>query len=395
MYTQEQLDQIKVENDARMASSANKTNTNNTPDTTGNADFLQELQNKLLGSMDIVSSADTGIDQAISGAIASNKAAQQAGVSKIESQFDEKIADIKKSGQTAMTSAREAQRGFGTNMAALRQLNEDTDKQVKDYEKMKQEALLSNNTQYASQISNLQLQALQFKQEAQQKSFSNMLQVAGLGVQIRAEERAGQQFEQNLKLQRDQLASNKQSEMLNLAANAGIQLNPGETYESLSTRIANSDITKLQKQKLQAEVSNAQEKNQVDTIDFFANSIVSREISNGSNATDAASSAIFELTNLYGADVSLEQRNNIINNAILAEEQYKEKISQDTNDTSAVQNDILGNLKQSMFNAGYREEFGNFNIDTQNLPESLSTGNNSKTQTGLSDNIYESLFGSI
>jgi len=72
---------------------------------------------------------------------------------------------------------------------------------------MKQEALLSNNTQFASQLSNLQLQSLQFKQESQQKAFSNMMQVAGLGIQIRSEERAGQQFTQNLKLQRDQMES--------------------------------------------------------------------------------------------------------------------------------------------------------------------------------------------
>jgi len=240
-------------------SSGTNSNTN-VPDTGGSDDFLKTLQDKLLGSMDIVSSADTGIDQAITDAKASTIASQQAGASKIESQFGSKIEDIKQSGAQTMTSYREAQRGFGTNTAALRQLQTDTDKQVKEYERMEQDALMQNNTQFASQISNIKFQAVQFQQQAQQQTFSNMMQVAGLGIQIRAEERAGQQFTQNLKLQRDQMESSKQSEMLGLAANAGIQMNPGETYESLSKRIANSDITRLQKEKLQIDINNAKER---------------------------------------------------------------------------------------------------------------------------------------
>jgi len=397
MYSQEQLDQIKVDNDARMASFSNKDTTTSVPDTGGSDDFLKTLQDKLLGSMDIVSSADTGIDQAITDAKASTTAARDAGASKIESQFGSKIEDIKKSGAQSMTSAREAQRGFGTNMAALRQLEESTDKQVKDYEQMKQEALLSNNTQFASQLSNLQLQSLQFKQESQQKAFSNMMQVAGLGIQIRAEERAGQQFTQNLKLQRDQMESSKQSEMLGLAANAGIQLNPGETYESLSKRIANSDITRLQKEKLQADIDTAKAKNQVDTTDFFANSIVGREISGGANASDAASTAIFELSNLYGVDVTLEQRNNIISAALLAEQQQKDSIAQDTNDSLQINDDIFrttANTTGLRYDPSGVTNPTEFNIDTGDLPESLRQGDK-PNQTGLSDNIYESLFGSI
>jgi len=223
------------------------------------------------------------------------------------------------------------------------------------------------------------------------------MQVAGLGIQIRAEERAGQQFTQNLKLQRDQMESSKQSEMLGLAANAGIQLNPGETYESLSKRIANSDITRLQKEKLQADIDTAKAKNQVDTTDFFANSIVGREISGGANASDAASTAIFELSNLYGVDVTLEQRNNIISAALLAEQQQKDSIAQDTNDSLQINDDIFrttANTTGLRYDPSGVTNPTEFNIDTGDLPESLRQGDK-PNQTGLSDNIYESLFGSI
>jgi len=396
MYSQEQLDTIKTDNDARMATIASGGSVEPTAPTQNNSALLNKLIEKAFSDSDIVSSATTGTEQAINDAKASTIAAQEAGASKIESQFDSKIEDIEESGAKSMTSAREAQRGFGTNMAALKQLQDSTDKQVKDYEEMKQEALLSNNTQYASQLSSLQLQALEYKQEAQQQSFSNMMQIIGLGVQVQSEERAANQFTQNLTLQRDQIESSKQSEMLSFATSAGIQMNPGETYESLSKRIANSEITRLQKEKLQAEIDTANKKSQVDTMDFFANSIVGREIGNGSNATDAASTAIFELSNLYGVDVSLEQRNNIISAALLAEQQKNDKIAQDTNNSLQINEDIFRTtanstgLRYNPFDITNQNEF---KTDQENLPDSLRQGDKSN-QTGLSENIYESLFGS-
>ena len=393
MYSQEQLDQIKVDNDARMASFSNKDTTTSVPDTGGSDDFLKTLQDKLLGSMDIVSSADTGIDQAITDAKASTTAARDAGASKIESQFGSKIEDIKKSGAQSMTSAREAQRGFGTNMAALRQLEESTDKQVKDYEQMKQEALLSNNTQFASQLSNLQLQSLQFKQESQQKAFSNMMQVAGLGIQIRAEERAGQQFTQNLKLQRDQMESSKQSEMLGLAANAGIQLNPGETYESLSKRIANSDITRLQKEKLQIDINNAKEKNSSDISDLYAQQIITSEIADGQTVEQSVTVALLKIKELAGRELTTEESNRVVQMAILAKQQFNDTIAQDTNDSLQINDDIFATTGLR-YNPSNVIDPTEFNINNENIPDSLRQGDK-PNQIGLSDNIYESLFGSI
>jgi len=397
MYSQEQLDQIKVDNDARMASFSNKDTTTSVPDTGGDGEFIKAIQNQLLGQMDIVSSADTGIEQVANDSVKSLQDSQKAGASRIESDFDRKISNVRQSGADAFTTAQESQRGFAVNRIALQRLTESTDKQVKEYERMEQDALMQNNTQFASQISNIKFQAVQFQQQAQQQTFSNMMQVAGLGIQIRSEERAGQQFTQNLKLQRDQMESSKQSEMLGLAANAGIQLNPGETYESLSKRIANSDITRLQKEKLQADIDTAKAKNQVDTTDFFANSIVGREISGGANASDAASTAIFELSNLYGVDVTLEQRNNIISAALLAEQQQKDSIAQDTNDSLQINDDIFrttANTTGLRYDPSGVTNPTEFNIDTGDLPESLRQGDK-PNQTGLSDNIYESLFGSI
>jgi len=87
MYSQEQLDQIKVDNDARMASFSNKDTTTSVPDTGGDGEFIKAIQNQLLGQMDIVSSADTGIEQVANDSVKSLQDSQKAGASRIESDF--------------------------------------------------------------------------------------------------------------------------------------------------------------------------------------------------------------------------------------------------------------------------------------------------------------------
>ena len=397
MYSQEQLDQIKVDNDARMASFSNKDTTTSVPDTGGDGEFIKAIQNQLLGQMDIVSSADTGIEQVANDSVKSLQDSQKAGASRIESDFDRKISNVRQSGADAFTTAQESQRGFAVNRIALQRLTESTDKQVKEYERMEQDALMQNNTQFASQISNIKFQAVQFQQQAQQQTFSNMMQVAGLGIQIRAEERAGQQFTQNLKLQRDQMESSKQSEMLGLAANAGIQLNPGETYESLSKRIANSDITRLQKEKLQIDINNAKEKNSSDISDLYAQQIITSEIADGQTVEQSVTVALLKIKELAGRELTTEESNRVVQMAILAKQQFNDTIAQDTNNSLQINDDIFASLARA---AGlrYGSSFGingpEVNTDTGDLPESLRQGDK-PNQTGLSDNIYESLFGSI
>jgi len=219
------------------------------------------------------------------------------------------------------------------------------------------------------------------------------MQVAGLGIQIRAEERAGQQFTQNLKLQRDQMESSKQSEMLGLAANAGIQMNPGETYESLSKRIANSDITRLQKEKLQIDINNAKEKNSSDISDLYAQQIITSEIADGQTVEQSVTVALLKIKELAGRELTTEESNRVVQMAILAKQQFNDTIAQDTNDSLQINDDIFATTGLR-YNPSNVIDPTEFNINNENIPDSLRQGDK-PNQIGLSDNIYESLFGSI
>jgi len=83
--------------------------------------------------------------------------------------------------------------------------------------------------------------------------------------------------------------------------------------------------------------------------------------------------------------------------AILAKQQFNDTIAQDTNDSLQINDDIFrttANTTGLRYDPSGVTNPTEFNIDTGDLPESLRQGDK-PNQTGLSDNIYESLFGSI
>ena len=155
----------------------------------GDDSFLAELQKRLLSDTGIVSSGQTEIDESIQQSIASREAAQTASAGAVTSQFDREIAFQKEQFEQQRTAFREAGRGFATNQAALRQLDEGTEKSLRDLEQRKQELILQGDAAAASDISKLEFDAIQFRQQAQQQEFNNLVSSANLALNFRQEDR--------------------------------------------------------------------------------------------------------------------------------------------------------------------------------------------------------------
>lgn len=355
VLNQEQLNQIKTENDARMADIAAGKSLSapaqTTPDTTNIGAFVEQLQDWMLGQTEIRSSADTGLDKFIQSQIEAQTKDKEVAERRIERQLGEKIGEVREAGQTALTSAREAQRGFATNTAALKQIQETTDKQIKEYEQMKQDALMQNDAQFANQMSNLQLQALQFRQQSQQQAFSNILNVAGFAVQASAEERAASQFQQNLELQRQQLEQTKTQNMASLAANADVTLGENETYDTLLTKIANSDLNKLKKEELRTQIEKNQENDSKSNLDLYSQTQLTKLLSGGyedasgntaepMDVPSAVNMVIGQLEILTGNKVSAEQVGDIAKMAIFLDEQRRNKVQEELNNQKTVRDTI-------------------------------------------------------
>jgi len=143
-------------------------NTNQNP-------IMAEIQKQLLKTSGLVSSGASGIQQQIADAISSREKGLGASTKRIESQFNREIGFQSEQFAQKKTSIRESQRGFATNVAALQQLDQRTEKSLRDLEQRKQELILAGESAAAGQISNLQVQSLQFQQKAQQQAFSNLL----------------------------------------------------------------------------------------------------------------------------------------------------------------------------------------------------------------------------
>lgn len=225
--------------------------------TAPNSDFLSQIQQKLLGQSDMVSSESTNLENKINEAIKSVQQGQSASAAAITSQYDRQIGVATQQGQNAMTSTMEQQRGFATNTAALRQLTTDTQNQLKDLEQRKQELILQGQASAAGQISNLQIQAIQFHQQAQQQVFSNLLQMGNFGQQQ-------QQLTQSQHAQDFQ----EQSSMANTALQYGISVQKGDTLKDV---IARAQPFASAKQKLDlAQVQSTIDRNRAESAKAYA-----------------------------------------------------------------------------------------------------------------------------
>lgn len=208
--------------------------------------FTKELQDKLLGELDLVSSEPTELESLIGKSITGLKEAQEKRVTGIEAGAERLAGEIKEKGIKELTSAQEQQRGFAVNRSLIKQIEEDTEKSLKDLEMRKQEALGGGAVELAEKISNLQIQQLQFSQQKKQQSFSNMLQVAGFGLNVyQIQQQKTQQELQNKKDTLNFLVSNnlmssmgeedkrKWETNLNLPSNVLDKVKPQDTFQEV------------------------------------------------------------------------------------------------------------------------------------------------------------------
>lgn len=155
--------------------------------------LIQSITDRLLKS-DAVTSANTAeIDKRIKSAISGIESSNQFNTERIDSQYDRLINRAEQQGQFATGQALEGRRGFATNIVGLRELVRTTDENIKDLQQRREELVLSGNAEAAQQIANLELQQLQFKQEAQQRTFSNLLGLGNLAVSVQQNERLQEQ----------------------------------------------------------------------------------------------------------------------------------------------------------------------------------------------------------
>lgn len=287
--------------------------------------FLEELQGRLLDQADIVSSGQTGLEEKISGVVSGIEKGREVGAARTEATFGRQIEERRELGAAQITTAREAQRGFGVNTAQLKQLQQDTEKSLKDLEERRNLALQEGDQAASQQIRELELSALQFQQKAEQQTFQNTLATAGFQLQQRTEQRLTEQFQSNLAFQKQTQDFKKRETIAGIAAEFGVEIDEGETLESIVNKAA-PIASAIKRAQLTKDLKEAQDEERTFTLDStLTESILAKQ-----SPEQAAMNALNTLTATTGIEGDaddlerLKQRAIVILNEVNAQKAESE-----------------------------------------------------------------------
>lgn len=261
----------------------NKTNAAAPVSTFSQEDFDKMLTSSMMGLSQMVSSADTQLEERLNKSIAGVEKSQEASKGYITSVFDREKELSSEIGKKKLTSAVESQRGYAQNTAVLKQIEQDTDKSIKDLEQRKQELILQGEAASASKIADLQFQAEEFRQKSRQQVFSNLLAFGNYGLQRQESARAerAQNFQER-------------SAIGSIALQFGIKVNENDTIDDVinnAAQFANAQ-QKAQLAKLQAETryTNAQIRKLEQGMDFELDdntlAVIAGQIDSGLRSND-------------------------------------------------------------------------------------------------------------
>ena len=287
------------------------TTSTNAPADTGTSAVMSALEKRLLQGSGAVSSSNSGIETAISQAVAGVQQSGQAAATRINSDANRQATNIGTQFGQQVQDFTETRVGFGTPLAAMRKLVGDTDKQYADLEKIKQDALLQNDANTVEKISGLQMKALEFKQQQEQQFYSNLFQFAGVKAQQDAQAQAKQQFTDKMQFDTMQRTMDRQDKMAGFAAQYGVELSANDTYETLMTKV--SAVVKSDKAKEEAyrQASLAMKADKKATEAGVYDNLIGEVISSG-GTPEAAVNSVLSFLQKSGNTLTREEANGLL-----------------------------------------------------------------------------------
>jgi hypothetical protein len=215
-------------------------------DTSGGDDFMSTLQKSLLNNQ-AVSSQDTGIETMINDSISKLQQGNDASKGAIDSAFERQKGYTEQGQQRNRTS--QLERGGGTtSVVTLKAMDEIDRREIADLESRKQELILQGDATTAKEISGLIIQKYQFRNQAQQQVFSNLLSMGNFGMQVQQEKRMAQTQ-----------SFAEQSAINSIALKYGLKIDKGETLDTITAKASPfaSEEQQLEIKKTKAEIAKA------------------------------------------------------------------------------------------------------------------------------------------
>lgn len=166
--------------------------------------LIEALTERLLKQGEgIASSSSSALQKEIKSAISSTNKAGEASAARIESERQRELGYARDAAGAKYTGALEGRTGYATQVSALRELTNTTEKSIRDLDQRYQESLLANDAATASQLAELKMKKLEFLKDQEQSFFTNVMSLANLqqsatdSLMRREEFWAGQEQQQN------------------------------------------------------------------------------------------------------------------------------------------------------------------------------------------------------
>lgn len=195
----------------------------------GDSAIMDQIQSRLLNQSDVISSASTGLESKVNDIVSGLQTGEKANEQSITLNYNQQEQQAQDTGTQALTSAQEATRGFATNYAALQRIQDTTTKNIQNLETQKQSLILQGQANAATQISNLQIQSLQYQQQAQQQVFTNLLNLSNNAQQAF-------QFQQTYNQNQSAQTFTEQQAITSTALKYGLSVGPNDTLASITTK---------------------------------------------------------------------------------------------------------------------------------------------------------------
>lgn len=157
--------------------------------------LLEALTSRLLQqTQGISSSSSSALQNSINEAIAGTQQAGSLASQALQSEREREVAFAQDRAGATYTTALEGRTGYATQVTALRELTETTEKSIRDLDKRYQEAILSNDAATAQRIADLQVKKIEFQMEQEQNFFNNLISVGNLQQQALQQQQQDEQF---------------------------------------------------------------------------------------------------------------------------------------------------------------------------------------------------------
>lgn len=338
------------------------------PSGMGSEAFFNMLGGKLLEQGGIISSTASNLEGNINKAIGGIRESADLSNQRIESVYGRERNDVLGTANDSMISGRAAGSGGLMNIAALRELTSTTDKQLNDLQQRKEELILQNNSDAAGKIADIELKTLEFRLEAQQKVFENLLGVGNFGLSTAQEGR----------MSRAQTFEEKKT-ISNIGLEFGIEVGPNDTIETITARAAPfaSEQRRAELARTLAETARIK----ADTNKILREGIDADTAKNFD--LDVMATAYLKNPDIVGNDVSDVQFANIVNRASeLQLQDYKSELQ--TEIDSGKSKSYLTNLvksKQGMSASEKATALKYVNDNWKEQPKSKSLENTAKFMT--------------